>query len=80
MTKNVKFKVQKVKKKYSPIFKMNVIHRRYGSLDSTQYFSCSRAKLSKIYGVPLGTLHSWIRKHRRVPGCLWNSPVKRGRP
>ena len=33
--KNVKFRVQKVKKKYTNVFKKNVIWRRYNSLTDT---------------------------------------------
>ena len=78
--KMLTFRLKAVKKRYSLEYKANVTYRRYHSLTDISVIHCSRSQLAKHFGVPLKTIHDWIKKHRRDRGSLWNPKPRLGRP
>ena len=72
LDKPPRFRIQKVKTKYSDQFKANVIMQRFGSLSKTDRVLVSRGYLVKKFNVRLSTIQVWCRKHKKNPGCLWD--------
>ena len=73
------FKVIRHKRKYSDMFKKNVIAYRFNSLTNISNPVRSKKDIVKNFKVPMTTVRRWCRLHTHEPGALWNKKRYKGK-